>query len=346
MTARYGTWPSMVLTKGGNPSTTAAVLATLPWPEAAQLLLSKIVSKRITMLSGDNGYLTKLGSDGRLHTVYHTLGTITGRASHQPNIAQVPGVLLDQDKQPLLGADGRWGYEFRSLFIAPPGMVLVGVDLVGLEARIMAHYLAIWDSGVYAALVCADVDLHELNQQATGVSSRAAAKRLFYATCYGCGNRKAGSIVLPDEDDEAVLDTIGKTVKSALIGGIVGFGELIAWLDGMADDTIPGLDGRPIHARKRHARVNTIIQSAGAIIAKRWLVLTDQALHAAGLRYGVDYALLAWVHDETITACRPELAEKIAAITKACAVQAGELYHLDCPMAASAKIGASWAAVH
>ena len=56
-------------------------------------------------------------------------------------------------------AAGHWGHEFRSLFHAPDGMVLVGVDLIGLEARILAHYLATWDFGAYtgrsqAALTC------------------------------------------------------------------------------------------------------------------------------------------------------------------------------------------------
>ena len=129
MMLRYGKWPSTVVTKAGAPSVTAAVLATLPFPEAEPLLHLKVATKRIGMLAGDNGYLTKLADDDRLHTVYHTLGTITGRASHQPNVAQCPGVLKAKVAQPdgtvieepLFGAPGHWGVEFRSLFHAPDG---------------------------------------------------------------------------------------------------------------------------------------------------------------------------------------------------------------------------------
>jgi hypothetical protein len=224
--------------------------------------------------------------------------------------------------------------------------VLGGVDLIGLEARVLAHYLAAWDGGAYRGLVTGGADLHLINQQNTGTSTRAMAKRLLYATIYGCGNRKAGTIVDPVEDDDAVLEGIGKTAKDALIAGIRGFAELFAWLDGMADDELPGLDGRIIFGRKRHARVNTLIQSSGAIIAKRWIVLTDAALHDAGLRWDTDYQIVAWIHDELQIACRPELAEQVAAITRRCAVEAGEYYHLDCPIAADSKTGTEWAQVH
>lgn len=160
MMVRYGAWPSTVTTKTGAPSVTAAVLATLDWPEAETLHHLKVATKRITMLDGPNGFLTKLGDDDRLHTIYHTLGTITGRASHQPNVAQVPAIQKKKVQQadgstveePLIGAPGHWGVEFRSLFHAPADLVLVGVDLMGLEARVLAHYLAIWDHGEYTRL--------------------------------------------------------------------------------------------------------------------------------------------------------------------------------------------------
>jgi DNA polymerase I len=221
----------------------------------------------------------------------------------QPDGSTVEGVLYN--------AAGHWGHEFRSLFHAPDGMVLVGVDLIGLEARILAHYLATWDFGAYTGLVTGGADLHLINQQNTGASTRAAAKRLLYATIFGCGNRKAGTIVQPDEDDDGILEGIGKAAKDALIAG---FAELFAWLDAMPDHALPGLDGRSVFGRKRRARVNTLIQSSGAIVSKRWIVPTDQALHDAGLRWDTDFQIVAWIHDELQIARRPELAEQVAAI--------------------------------
>lgn len=340
---RYG-WQPSVLTEGGSPSVTAAVLATLAYPEAKLLLHYKIAAKRISMLIGAQGYLTQLGSDSRLHTEYFTLGARTGRASHRPNVAQVPGVLYGDDDEPLYGADGAWGYEFRDCFVAPEGWVLVGSDQKGIEARILGHLLAPWDGGDYAFKVCNGADLHEINRQTTGVSSRAKAKRLLYATIYGCGNKKAGTIVDDDEGDEAILQALGKMAKEALIGGIRGFAELFEWLNAL-DLPMSGLDGRPLFPRKDYARLNTMIQSAGAIICKRWLLLIDADLKQRGFS-AADYAFVGWVHDETIIACRLDIAEIVAQVCCDAAVLSGEYYQLQCPTAANAAIGSSWAAIH
>ena len=273
-----------------------------------------------------------------------TLGARTGRASHRPNVAQVPSVILDSADTPLHGADGAWGFEFRDLFIAPSGWVLVGSDQKGIEARVLAHLLARWDGGDYAKLVCEGADLHEQNRVTTGVSTRAKAKRLLYATIYGCGNKKAGTIVDDDEGDDLILRALGKMAKEALIGGIRGFAELFEWLNQQAIP-LPGLDGRPLYPRKDYARLNTLIQAAGAIICKRWLLLIDAALQQRGFDRA-DYAVVAWVHDEIVIACRPEIADTIAQVCVDAAIQSGKFYNLQCPTAAGAAIGASWAAIH
>jgi DNA polymerase I len=41
---------------------------------------------------------------------------------------------------------------------------------------------------------------------------------------------------------------------------------------------LPGLDGRRVWVRSEHAALNTLLQSAGAIIAKQWLVESVQLL--------------------------------------------------------------------
>ncbi|MGD0108249.1 MAG: DNA polymerase [Rhodopila sp.] len=340
---RYG-WQPTVLTEGGAPCTKAEVLATLEYPEARLVLRYKTAAKRITMLTGEAGYLTQLGADNRLHTEYFTLGARTGRASHRPNVAQVPSVTLGADDQPLYGADGGWGFEFRDCFVAPPGWVLVGSDQKGIEARILAHLLARWDDGDYAHKVCNGADLHEINRQTTGVATRAKAKRLLYATIFGCGNRKAGTIVVDDEDDDLILRALGKMAKEALIGGIRGFAELFAWL-GQLPLPLPGLDDRPLFPRSDHTRLNTLIQSAGAIICKKWLFLIDAALTGRALG-PEDYAIVAWVHDEVVIACRPDIAEIVAQVCRDTAVASGQFYNLQCPTEAGAAIGASWAMIH
>jgi DNA polymerase-1 len=156
------------------------VLATLPYPEAKLISASKTIAKRLTMLStGPKSWMNMASDDGRLHTEYSTLGTVTGRSTHSPNIAQVPSRRNDKDGTVLVGIDGGYGHECRSLFGPAPGWLLVGADMAGLELRCLAHYLYPYDGGAYAAIVCHG-DPHTANQLASGVETRAIAKRLIY----------------------------------------------------------------------------------------------------------------------------------------------------------------------
>ena len=43
---------------------------------------------------------------------------------------------------------------------------------------------------------------------------------------------------------------------------------------------------------------NHLLQSAGAIISKRWVVVIKTSIDQAGLTYDVDYTRCAYVHDE------------------------------------------------
>ena len=228
-------WQPHVMTEAGKPSTKAAVLMTLPYPEARVISDSKIIAKRLTMLSaGPKSWMNMADDDGRLHTEYNCLGAVTGRANDSPNIAQVPSVktVTDADgiEHKVLGLEGGYGAECRALFGPPPGWIMVGADMAGLELRCLAHYLFPFDSGDYATIVCTG-DVHTVNQQASGVSSRAIAKRLIYCVFYGGGDYKVGTVAEPDEEDEYVVTGIGHQVKQDLISNIAGFRQLFAWVE-------------------------------------------------------------------------------------------------------------------
>ena len=93
-------------------------------PEDADLY-----SKLLAMVSdGKQGWLRLVQPDGRIHGRVNPNGACTGRMSHsKPNMAQVP-------KDP----------RARALFLPRPGWKLVGCDAEGLEARMLAHYLALF----------------------------------------------------------------------------------------------------------------------------------------------------------------------------------------------------------
>lgn len=98
------------------------------------------------------GWLNRYNED--THSIHHRvdlIGAVTHRATHsKPNLGQVPA-----DK------------EFRQVFSAPPGRVVVGADLKNIEIRVLAHYLAPYDKGKYATAVLSK-DMHWYHAKLAG----------------------------------------------------------------------------------------------------------------------------------------------------------------------------------
>jgi hypothetical protein len=112
---------------------------------------------------------------------------VTGRCAHSHfNIGQVPGVLVGKDKVPLLGREGEFGWECRSLFGVNFGpkkgqnWIQVGVDLSGIEYRCLAELMAPFDDGATIALILSGQDPHTHNSKMTGIPDRGLVKRLLY----------------------------------------------------------------------------------------------------------------------------------------------------------------------
>ena len=61
---------------------------------------------------------------------------------------------------------------------------------------------------------------------------------------------------------------------------------------------LKGLDGRHLHVRSLHSALNLLLQSAGALLCKKWIVLTEERLIKRGLKHSIDgdFFIMAWVH--------------------------------------------------
>jgi DNA polymerase I-like protein with 3'-5' exonuclease and polymerase domains len=105
---------------------------------------------------------------------------------------------------------------------------------------------------------------------------------------------------------------------------------------------LPGLDGRRVWIRSEHAALNTLLQSAGAIVAKQWLVESTAALKIAN----IDAKLVAFVHDETQWEVPEEDAQRAVEIIEAAAATAGTVLQFRCPVDAEGKIGNNWRECH
>ena len=302
-----------------------------------------MVSKRLGQVSdGKMAWLKMVQADGRIHGRVNPCGAVTGRATHSyPNVAQVPAV------------GSPYGKECRSLFKVPDGWYQAGVDASGLELRCLAHFMAPYDNGAYAHEIL-NGDIHTANQIAAGLPERNQAKTFIYAFLYGAGDAKIGRIVHGDEKDGRRLkkEFLKKTpaiaqLRAAIENTLVekrGLrGNIIKW----RRKYLKGLDGRPLHVRSIHSALNLLLQSAGALICKKWILLLEENLIALGLDHGKDFQYMAWVHDEVQVACRTkEIAETVVKVAQDSMRQAQDFFGFRVQLDTEGKIGRSWCDCH
>ena len=217
-------------------------------------------------------------------------------------------------------------------------MVMVGADLEGLELRTLAHYLHRFDEGAFADVVV-NGDIHQQNADRVGCSRR-DVKTLTYAFIYGAGDQKLGHSLHPELSD-AQKKQLGQELRRKFLDAIPGLEPLINAVKEKVRSSgrLRGLDGRPIFCRAEHASLNYLLQSAGAIVSKRWVVVGQELLDGAGLTYNVDYTRCAYVHDEVQLSVMPSEAERVAKLLEEAAPKAGQYYRFRVPITASADQG-------
>jgi DNA polymerase-1 len=325
----YG-WKPVDFTEGGKPMVDEIVLGKLTYPPCKLLTEYLLIQKRISQLNEGGQAWMKCEKKGKIHGSVNPNGAVTGRATHSyPNVSQVPS------------SGSPYGAECRELFTVPAGWTLVGADASGLELRCLAHFMAKWDGGKYAEILLGG-DIHTENQKAAGLETRNQAKTFIYAFLYGAGDAKIGSIVGGAAGD-------GRKLKQKFLRSLPALGRLVEAVQGAAKrGHLVGLDGRHIHVRSSHAALNTLLQGAGAIVCKQWLVFLEEHLSKT-YRHGWDgdYAFCAWSHDEVQIACRtPEVAAYIAKAAPEMVTKAGEHFNFRCVLAGESKVGKTWADTH
>lgn len=163
------------------------------------------------------------------------------------------------------------------------------------------------------------------------------------AWLYGAGSEKIGKIVGGSkargrELTEQFLKSVPavKTLKSKVSHNVSVASEL------------RGLDGRRLPIRSEHSALNTLLQSAGAVLCKQWLVDSYDALVRKGFKPGWsgDFTFLGWIHDEVQIAVREGLEEEVGRIVTECAKGAGEPYNFRVRLDSEFKIGTNWSECH
>ena len=305
-------------TEKGNIIVDESVLKGINRPEAQLIAEYLMLQKRVGML---DSWMDHLKDDGRVHGRVISNGAVTGRMTHQsPNMGQITSVKSE------------YGKESRQCWTVPEGYKLVGTDLSGIELRCLAHYMQ--DEEYTHELL--EGDIHTANQQAAGLETRDQAKTFIYALLYGAGPAKIGAIVGGSANQ-------GKVLIDKFMGNMPALEKLLRKVQRMAGKGwIPALDGRHIVIRSEHAALNSLLQSAGAIIAKQWCIEAHKLLK----KYGIDYKQVAFVHDEIQLEVREDQAEEASSIMIAAAQLAGESLGFRVPVDSESKIGNNWYETH
>jgi DNA polymerase I-like protein with 3'-5' exonuclease and polymerase domains len=326
---KYG-WVPKAFGDDGQATVDESILDALPYPEAKVISEYLTIEKRIGQLAeGRQAWLKLVGADGRIHGSVITNGAVTGRATHlNPNVAQVPAV-----RSP-------YGAECRALFHVPKGKKLVGADASGLELRCLAHYMARYDGGDYAAKLLQG-DIHTENQKAAGLATRDEAKTFIYAFLYGAGTAKIGSFFGGGPE-------LGKKIKLRFLKQVPALKLLLRAIETKLNKraALVGLDGRLLRVRSAHAALNVLLQGAGAILMKKAIVIFDRLAADQGLIPGLHYEHVAWVHDEIQIEADEDKADLVGKLLVEAMEEAGRSFRFRCPITGEYKVGRNWAETH
>jgi DNA polymerase I-like protein with 3'-5' exonuclease and polymerase domains len=321
-------WKPKDFTPTNEPKVDEQILSKLPYPEAKLMAEAFGVNKLIAQLSEGKHAWLHHEKNGKIHGSVNTMGSISSRCSHShPNIGQVPSV-----KTP-------YGTECRKLFYAPQGFSLLGCDISSLEIRVVSHYLASFDGGRYAKTVVSG-DIHEANRKAADLPSRDQAKTFIYGLLYGAGEAKLGQIVGKDKGE-------GRKLKNRFFSKVPAFKKLREEVFRKAEKGyLFGIDGRKVPVRSTHSSLNSLCQSAGAIICKKWVVEFHRLMKERGYLEDVDYQQVAFIHDEIQVLVRKGLEDVVGKIAVEAITNSGNLLNLRVPLTGEYTFGSNWAETH
>lgn len=309
--------------------------------------IGRLVAKRVQCRQRRGiieGLLELIRDDGRIASKVNTLA-VTGRATHR-GIVNIPR------------GTSFYGRQMRRAFVTKPGYVLVGTDSDGCQIRMLCGRM---NDPVYTANVLNGkkedgTDIHSVNMRAAKLPDRDTAKTFFYGFLFGSGDAKTGRIVKGSA-------ARGKQLKEDFLKGLPALGKLlekltIEWRSTARkrfnarfnrmeyfDGTIIGLDGRPIVVPSEHMILVYLLQSDEAIMMTRayntvWRKLSEK------YKFGEDFGVVCFYHDEIDVECRAEIADDVRKISEDAIVEAGEFYKIPCPHKGEGKIGKNWYEIH
>ena len=312
-------WKPERFTPTGQPIVDEGTLKKIDHIHEANLIAEfLLLQKRIAQIQS---WIDAVGDDGRVHGGVISNGAITGRMTHNnPNMAQVPSI------------HNQYGKECRWCWTVEEGNKLVGIDASQLELRLLAHYMA--DKEYINEILHGDI--HTTNQKLAGLESRDQAKTFIYALIYGAGDEKIGKIIGGSREE-------GQRMREHFLNSLPSFNNLKARVESATrKGFLKGLDGRKIKLRHKHAALNTLLQSGGAIVMKRALTKLVSSLQLNT----IPYKIVANVHDEWQIEAPEKNADFVGDRGVLAIRETADYYNMRCPLDGEYKVGGNWSETH
>lgn len=272
---------------------------------------------------------------GKIHSVFHQTGTVTGRlSSSEPNLQNIP-------------TRTELGREMRKMFVADDGNVLIDADYSQIELRVLAHLAQ--DRAMIDAFLSGE-DIHSVTaSKILGIpidkltkEERQSAKAINFGIVYGMSEYTlardlnisfaAAKQYMADYFDKysGVRDYLDGLKKFAHEHGYVK--TLMNRIRYIPELKSPQAMMRSFGER---AAMNTPVQGSAADIMKCAMVRVCNKLKSENL----NAKLILQVHDELIIEAPENEAEIAAKILK---TEMENAVTLDVPLAVDLNIGKSW----
>lgn len=278
-----------------------------------------------------NGYIER-SVDNMIPSDADTVGAVTGRMTHK-GVANVPST------------DSFLGSEMRALFGCHPNRTLIGADLAGIEARLLAHFMN--DEEFTQFISAKDADIHTFNQEKVGLPSRGAAKTFYYALLYGAGAKKIGETVGGGAAE-------GEEIKQMYFEMYPGLKETIdVAMEEASKGFVRVLGGRPVKITKStgfdgklaydtRKALNSLLQGSGATYFKQWAVTIDRLL----VERNLDATIIINYHDEVQIDSATDIIDEVKEVLHLARELTDEHFDVNCPNDIDIKVGKNWHDTH
>lgn len=326
-----------------SPKLTEDSYASLPNVELGELLKTHDMLKhRVGYLTGIFKNMVERREDEQGKIEYFvraralTCGTPTSRYRHAGAVCNPPRI-----KTP-------YGRTIRRFFQVARwrGEVMVGADLDGIEAKMLAHF-CYNDQKLVERILSEDksANFHACNAILWGVDYE-VAKMGFYALIYGAGPAKIAEIL-------GYGFNKGKDLMEAFWKENPAIKEFVETLEEEYSfhGYIMGIDGRPLHARSERVLLNFKLQNSATMVFKLWMTQVAKNFSEQGLQEYVRQ-MIAY-HDELQYRVIPkegdpdyvDLAD-VRSTIEVGANNAGTILDIKVPITCTTKLGYDWADCH